>query len=80
VVVTVDGHVPNVRPGFTCTAVITTATRKQVLGVPIQAMTLREVVVDDKGEIVRPENNLESHRRLVQPVRPISNLARSGRK
>jgi HlyD family secretion protein len=56
VVVTVDGHVPNVRPGFTCTAVITTATRKQVLGVPIQAMTLREIVVDDKGQIVRPEH------------------------
>jgi len=55
VVVTVDGKVPNVRPGFTCTAVITTATRKQVLGVPIQAMTLREVVVDDKGQIVRRE-------------------------
>jgi HlyD family secretion protein len=55
VVVTVDGQVPNVRPGFTCTAVITTATRKQVLGVPIQAMTLREVVVDDKGQIVRPD-------------------------
>jgi HlyD family secretion protein len=56
VVVTVDVQVPNVRPGFTCTAVITTGTRKQVLGVPIQAMTLREVVVDDKGQIVRPEH------------------------
>jgi len=56
VVVTVDGHVPNVRPGFTCTAVITTGTRKQVLGVPIQSMTLREVVVDDKGQIVRQEH------------------------
>jgi HlyD family secretion protein len=56
VVVTVDGQVPNVRPGFTCTAVITTGTRKQVLGVPIQAMTLRELIVDDKGQIVRPEH------------------------
>jgi len=52
VVVTIDGHVPNVRPGFTCTAVITTATRKQVLGVPIQAMTIRELVVDEKGQVV----------------------------
>ena len=56
VVVTVDGQVPNVRPGFTCTAVITTATRKQVLSVPIQSMTLRELVVDDKGQIVRQEH------------------------
>ncbi len=49
VVVTIDGEVPNVRPGFTCTAVITTATRKQVLSVPIQAMTVRELVVDAAG-------------------------------
>jgi HlyD family secretion protein len=54
VVVTIEGQVPNVRPGFTCTAVITTATREQALAVPIQAMTLREVIVDDKGQIVRP--------------------------
>src|SRR5205814_5201954 len=30
VVVTIDGVVPDVRPGFTCTAVITTATRQKV--------------------------------------------------
>jgi HlyD family secretion protein len=52
VVVTLDGTVPNVRPGFTCTAVITTATRKNVLGVPIQALAVRELVVDAKGTIV----------------------------
>ncbi len=55
VVVTIDGKVPNVRPGFTCTAVITTATRQKALSVPIQAMTVRELVVDDKGEIVPRE-------------------------
>jgi HlyD family secretion protein len=52
VVVTIDGEVPNVRPGFACTAVITTATRKGVVSVPIQSMTLREVIVDEKGQIV----------------------------
>jgi HlyD family secretion protein len=50
--VTVDGKVPNVRPGFTCTATITTATRQKALSVPIQAMTLREVVLDEEGQIV----------------------------
>lgn len=54
VVVTIDGEVPNVRPGFTCTAEITTATREQALGVPIQAMTVREQVVDASGAIVAP--------------------------
>ena len=53
VVLTLDGEVPDVRPGFTCTAEITTATRTNALAVPIQAMTVREMVVDSKGEIVR---------------------------
>jgi HlyD family secretion protein len=55
VVVTVEGVVPGVRPGFTCTAVITTAKRAKVLSVPIQATTVREMVVDEKGQIVRSE-------------------------
>jgi HlyD family secretion protein len=53
VVVTIDGQVPGVRPGFTCTATITTATREQVPAVPIQAMTVRELPVDVEGNIVR---------------------------
>ena len=58
VVLTVDGEIPEVRPGFTCTAEITTATRDNVLSVPIQATTVREVVLDDQGAIVRePANN-----------------------
>jgi HlyD family secretion protein len=52
VVVTIEGQVPNARPGFTCTAVITTATRQKIPSVPIQAMTVREVVVDAEGEVV----------------------------
>jgi HlyD family secretion protein len=55
VVVRIEGEVPNVRPGFTCTAVITTATRTQVPSVPIQAMTVRELVIDKNGKIVPPK-------------------------
>lgn len=54
VVVTIDGEVPDVRPGFTCTADITTATREKAVAVPIQAATVRELVFDDKGNVVRP--------------------------
>ena len=43
VVVTLDGDVPGVRPGFTATADITTATRTDVVAVPIQSTTVREV-------------------------------------
>jgi HlyD family secretion protein len=54
VVVTIEGEVPDVRPGFTCTADITTATREKAVAVPIQAATVRELVFDDKGNVVRP--------------------------
>jgi HlyD family secretion protein len=53
VVVTFDTEIPEVRPGFTCTAEITTASRKDVVALPIQAATVREMVVDAKGDIVR---------------------------
>jgi HlyD family secretion protein len=53
VVVTIEGEIPDVRPGFTCTAEITTATREKALSVPIQALAVRELVFDEKGQIVR---------------------------
>ena len=55
--VTVDGEITDVRPGFTCTAEITTATRKSVVSVPIQATTVREMVIDKEGKIVREPRN-----------------------
>ena len=53
VTVQIEGLVPDVRPGFTCTAEITTATRQKVVSVPIQATTVREMVVDANGQMVR---------------------------
>jgi HlyD family secretion protein len=63
VVVTVDGQIPEVRPGFTCTAEITTATRDKALGVPIQATTVREVTVDEKGNVVHEVTDKKARRR-----------------
>ena len=57
VVVVLEETVPDVRPGFTCTAEITTAVRDDSVSVPIQATTVREVVLDDKGNVVRPPEN-----------------------
>ena len=51
--VKVDDAIPDVRPGFTCTADITTASRQNALSLPIQATTVREMVVDKDGNIVR---------------------------
>jgi HlyD family secretion protein len=53
VVITIDEEVPEVRPGFTCTAEITTATRQNALAVPIQALSVRELTYDEKGNVVR---------------------------
>ncbi len=60
VTVTIDGEIPEVRPGFTCTADVTTATRSKAVAVPIQAMAVRELIYDAAGKIVaaaqaRPE-------------------------
>jgi HlyD family secretion protein len=55
VVITLEEEVPDVRPGFTCTAEITTATRTNVVSVPIQALTVRELLFDPNGNFVREE-------------------------
>jgi HlyD family secretion protein len=75
VVVTIDGEVPNVRPGFTCTAVVTTATRQKAIAVPIQAMTLREVVVDEKGQMVPAETPAPGATGAAASRRPIGPAA-----
>lgn len=71
VVVTLEGEVPDVRPGFTCTAVVTTATRQKVVSVPIQATTVREMVLNADGSLVRapvtPEGQTPA-RRVTTPT------------
>ena len=53
VVVTLNDEIPNVRPGFTCTADITTAFRDDAIAIPIQSATVREVILDANGQMVR---------------------------
>jgi HlyD family secretion protein len=58
VVIAIDGDIPDVRPSFTCTADITTATRKAVTAVPIAAVAVRELVYDEEsGQIVRDQRS-----------------------
>ena len=42
VVVAMDNPPPEIRPGLSCTAKITTATRKNAVTIPIQALTVRQ--------------------------------------
>ena len=55
--VMIDEPIPDVRPGFTCTADITTATRKEVISVPIPAVAVRELVFDANGQVVKEPRN-----------------------
>jgi HlyD family secretion protein len=53
VVIVLDEDVPDVRPGFTTTAEITTATRKNAVAVPIPAVAVRELIYDAQRQIVK---------------------------
>jgi HlyD family secretion protein len=64
VVVILDEKVPDVRPGFTCTADITTATRKDVVSVPIPAVAVRELIYDAAGQVVK-EPKTDKRRRVA---------------
>ena len=73
VVVVVEDDIPDVRPGFTCTADITTATRKGVTAVPIPAVAVRELVYDAHGQIVKQPPR-PGRRRTAEPMAPPSEL------
>ena len=72
VVVVLDEDVPDVRPGFTCTADITTATRKNITAVPIPAVAVRELVYDSKGGVVKPPH--VDGRRSAPPAAPAAQV------
>lgn len=61
--VILDEQVPGVRPGFTCTADVTTATRKGVPSVPIPSVAVRELTYDANGQIVREPKDAKRRRR-----------------
>jgi len=75
VTVIIDEPIPEVRPGFTCTADITTATRKEVVSVPIPAVAVRELVYDANGQIVKePRNDKRRRGNSMEPVAAAAEL------
>jgi HlyD family secretion protein len=65
--VMLDEPVPEVRPGFTCTADITTAVRNDVVSVPIPAVAVRELIYDASGQVIK-EPKTDKKRRVVDPA------------
>ncbi len=69
VTIQLDQTIDEVRPGFTCTAEITTATRSQAVAVPIQAMAVRDLVYDKDGNVVRPPR-ADGKKKKAEPTTP----------
>src|SRR5262249_40296039 len=72
VAVVLDAPLPEVRPGFTCTADITTAKRKDAVAVPIPAVAVRELVYDANGQVVREPNTDKRRRPASSSVEPVA--------
>ena len=68
VAVILDEPVPEVRPGFTATADITTATRKDVVSVPIPAVAVRELIFDAAGQVVKEPRTDKKRRAADAPA------------
>jgi HlyD family secretion protein len=74
VVVVLDEEVPDVRPGFTATADIVTATRKGAVAVPIPAVAVRELIYDANGQIVREPRTDKKRAPAPDPAAPPAEL------
>ena len=66
VIVTLKDPSSQLRPGMSCTSEITTDTRENVLAIPIQALTIREVEVDKDGKYHEPDLNKRSEKSVVK--------------
>jgi HlyD family secretion protein len=64
VVVALDAPPDEIRPGLSCTAKVTTATRQHVLTIPIQALTIRQ-----KGDLEpKPKNGVDLQQVKLDPA------------
>ncbi len=75
VTIQLDQTIEDVRPGFTCTAEITTATRTQAVAVPIQAMAVRDLTYDKSGAVVRAPREEGKKGRKADPSAPPAELS-----
>ena len=75
VVVMLDEQIPDVRPGFTCTADITTATRSNVTAVPIPAVAVRELVFDANNQVVKAPLDPRKRRTTSSSVEQVAAAA-----
>jgi HlyD family secretion protein len=63
VVVALNDPPEDIRPGLSCTAKVTTATRNRVLSIPFQALTVRQ-----KGDLEAPKKDSKAAKGPTDPV------------
>ena len=71
VVVALDNPPDEIRPGLSCTAKITTATRQNVLTIPIQALTVRQ-----KGDLESKPAEKGGASKSAAPLDPVAEKAK----
>ncbi len=71
VVIAMDNPPSEVRPGLSCTAKITTATRTNALTIPIQALTIRQ-----RGDLEQPKPGSSSTAQAATKLSPAAEKAR----
>jgi HlyD family secretion protein len=67
VIITLKNPSPKIRPGMSCTGEITTETKHNVLVIPIQALTVRDVEVDKDGKYHEPDLSANKKGQLDPP-------------
>ncbi len=77
VIVTLKNPSSKIRPGMSCTGDIVTETRRNVLVMPIQALTVRDVQVDKNGNYQQPDIN---KRKPGSSVPAIAQKGKDGKK
>ena len=75
VVVTVQDPPQDLRPGLSATAKITTATRKNALAIPIQALTVRR-----QSDLVNKNDQKRSDKNSVEAAAPRSEVSKEDKK
>jgi HlyD family secretion protein len=78
VIITLKNPSSKIRPGMSCTGEITTETRRNVLAIPIQALTVRDVEVDKDGKYQEPD--LNAKKKKQQPAASNSGKENSNKK
>lgn len=74
VIVTLKSPSPLLRPGMSCTGDITTSTKHNVIAIPIQALTSRDVEVDKEGKYHMPDLNKKSRSSVARAASSKENV------